>query len=105
MGAENAFLDIAGAQIVVEIEAGLADSDDLRMNGQLDQLLWSERGVILCLVRVHTDRAPDSFVSFSNRQHLAELVEPGADRQHRRDPGRAGTRNDRLALCREIREI
>src|SRR6516164_10349671 len=105
MGAENALLDIPWAQIIVEVEPGLADPDDLWMNGQRDQLLWSKRGVILRLVRMRTDRTPNSVIRFGDCTHSVELVEPGADRQHRLDPGRSGARDDRFALLSEFREI
>ena len=105
MGAEDLFLDISRAQIVVEVEPGLANPDDFRVGSQGDQLLPAECGVILRLMRVHTDRAPNPVMRFGDRLHPGQLVETGADRQHRPDPGRSGARDNRFALCREIREV
>jgi hypothetical protein len=51
----------------VEIEPGFADPDDFLMDRQRGQLLRSEDGVILRLMRVCADRAPDAALSFSNR--------------------------------------
>src|SRR6202011_5242959 len=92
-------------QIVMEIEPGLADPDDLRMGREGNQLLRRQFCVILCLVRMGTYRAPHLLVSLGNRPHPGKLVEPRADRQHRLDPCRAGPRYNCGALREEIRKI
>src|SRR5437868_323111 len=86
MDAEDALLNIAGAQIVMEVEAGLADADDFWVVRQREKLLGEQRGVIGRLVRVRPDRAPDPVICLGNRPDPVEFVEPGAYRQHRFDP-------------------
>ena len=56
------------------------------------------------LVRMRADRAPDIVIA-SAIARTPELVEPGADRQHRPDPGGARAGDHRIALGGEIREI
>src|SRR6266702_115691 len=51
------------------------------------------------------DRAPNIGIGFRDRADPRKLVETGPDRQHRRDAGGAGPRDDRIALLGEIREI
>ena len=105
MGAKDAFLDVARAQIIMKIEPGLADADDLGVSRQRDQLIGQQCGMVGGLVRMGADRAPDRVVALGDRADLREMVEPGSDRQHRRDPGGARPGDDRRALRREIREV
>jgi hypothetical protein len=69
-------LDVARAEVVVEVEAGLADADHARIGAQLHQCLFGEVGILLGLVRVGSDRAPD-----------VGLVGDGADLVEVRGPG------------------
>ena len=105
MGAKDLLLDIAGAEIVMEVEPGLANPDDLRVRRQRDQLARREFRMIGRLMRMGPDRAPDPVMRLGDRPHRRELVEAGADRQHRADPGGAGARDHRVALGGEIRKI
>ncbi len=105
MRPEHVFLHHARAVLVVEVEPGLANADHPRMRGERGQFGGRRPGVIGCLVRMGADRAPDVVMRLGNRAHRRKLVEPGRDRQHRPDPGRAGASNHRLALGREIRKI
>ena len=105
MGAEHLLLHLARAVVVVEIEPGLADADDPRVRRQCGQLGRGGRRVVGRLVRMRADRAPDIVIGFGDRPHRRELVEPGADRQHRADAGGARPGDHRIALGGEIREI
>ena len=105
MDAEHAILNIARAQIVMKIEAGLADADDFWMIRQREKLVGEQGAMIGSLMRVRPDRAPDPVISLRDRPHPVELVEPGADRQHRFDPGRPGAGDDGIPLGRKIGEI
>ena len=91
--------------LVVEVEAGLADPDHLGMTRRLDQPVGRTLALLLSLVRMHADRAPDIVVALGDRAHAVELVEPRADGQHGADAGGAGARQHaRLVFC-ELREV
>ena len=72
---------------------------------QREKLVGEQGAMIGSLMRVRPDRAPDPVISLRDRPHPVELVEPGADRQHRFDPGRPGAGDDGIPLGRKIGEI
>ena len=69
MGAKHTLLDVARAQIVVIVEPGLADADDLGVLGQCRQTLRQQIGVIGGFVRMGADRTPDVVFTFGDRAH------------------------------------
>src|SRR5580700_5847920 len=89
----------------MEVQACLADADDLRVLGQREKMVGEQRAVIGSLMRMRPGRTPDIVISLGDRTHPVELVEPRADRQHRFDPGHPGAGDHGISLCREIREI
>ncbi len=105
MGAKHPFLHVARAVVVMKIEPGLADADNPLVRGEQGEIRGAQRRVVGCLVRVDADRAPDVGIRLGDRPHPGELIEAGPDRQHRPDPGGAGTRDDRVPLLGEIRKI
>ena len=105
MGAEALLLLVARAVLVVEIEAGLADADDLGMARRLDQAVGRALPLLLGLVRMDADRAPDVVVALGDGAHLLELVEPRADRQHARHAGRAGARQHARLVAGKLGEV
>src|SRR5260221_7513108 len=92
MGAEAFDLFVPRAVLIVEIEPGLADAHDLGMLRGLDEAIGRALSLLLRLVRMNADRAPDVVMALGNGANALELVEPGADRQHARDAGRASPR-------------
>ena len=105
MGAEALGLLGARAVLVVEVEPGLADADDLGMARRLDQAVGRALPLLLGLVRMDADRAPDVAVALGDGAHLVELVEPRADRQHAGDAGGAGARQHAGLVGRELGEV
>ena len=59
MRAEARLLPVAVAMVVIIIEPALADADDARMRGALDQLGGVDIGMLVGLVRMDADRRPD----------------------------------------------
>ena len=104
MGAEDALLHVARAMIVMEVEAGLADADDLRMVASARRS-WSaiSAGVIGRLVRMDADRAPDVVIAprrsraprriRSSRVQIVSIVPTPAAAGARRSRHRAPPRN------------
>ena len=105
MGAEALGLLGARAVLVVEVEPGLADADDLGMARGLDQAVGRALPLLLGLVRMDADRAPDIAVALGDGAHLVELVEPGADGQHAGHAGGAGARQHAGLVARELGEV
>ena len=105
MGAEALGLLVARAVLVVEVEPGLADADDLGMARRLDQAVGRALPLLLRLVRMDADRAPDVVVALGDRAHLVELVEPRADGQHARDAGRAGAREHARLVAGKLGKV
>ena len=71
------------AVVVVEIEAGLADADDLGVAGAVEDGGAIGVGLRCRLVRMDPDRAPDVRISLGDVAHRVEFAEPGADGEHR----------------------
>src|SRR3979490_3293282 len=92
VGAEAFGLLFARTVLVIEIEPGLADADDLGMARRLDQAVGRALPLLLRLVRMNADRAPDVLMTLGDGAHLVELVESRAHGQHARDAGCAGAR-------------
>src|SRR5262249_15019624 len=89
--AENAFLDVAWAQIVVEVEPRLADPDPQGVLGQRRQIRRGEVGMFFGVVRMDPYRTPDVVTSFGDRAPPFELVEGGADGHHPPAPRRSSS--------------
>jgi hypothetical protein len=98
MGAEHVGLHLARAEVVVEVETRLADADDLGTACQLDQALGRQVDVILGLVRVGADRAPDVVMGHGDGMDGFERRNLVADGDHQFDAGLAGAADHRLAI-------
>ena len=96
---------VARAVLVVEVEAGLADADHLGMARRLDQRGRECLPLLLRLVRMDADRAPDVAVALGDRPHLLELVEPRADGQHAGDARGPGARQHAGFVGRQLGEV
>ena len=105
MGAKA--FDLLGARtvLIVEIEPGFADADDLGMVRGLDQPVGGALPLLLRLVRMNADRAPDVAVTLGNGPDPLELVEARADRQHATDAGHAGACQHRLFVAGKLGKI
>src|SRR5262249_9347637 len=98
-------LFLAWAVLVVEIESGLADADYLGMACGLHESIWCTLPLLLRLVRMYANRAPDVGMALGDAPHEAELAQPRTNGQHPRDAGSAGARQDaRLVAC-ELGEV
>ena len=105
VGAKDPLLDVARAQIVMKIEPGFAEADDLWMRAQRDQPLGQQVGVVGRFVRMSANRAPDAGIGLGDREHPWKFVEPGCDCQHCSYTGSAGAGNDLSAFVGKVREI
>src|SRR5260370_42210080 len=61
--------------------------------------------LLLGLVRMNADRAPDIGVPLGDGAHLGELVESRADGQHARDAGGAGARQHAGLVGSKLGEV
>ena len=105
VGAEALGLLLARAVLVVEVEAGLADADDLGMARRLDQAVGRALPLLLRLVRMNAHRAPDIGMAFGDRAHLVELVEPRADGQHAGHARAAGARQHARLVAGKLGKV
>jgi len=69
--AEDRRLNIARAEVIVEVQAAFADADDARAIRQFNQTVHGQVGIVLGLVRMDADRAPD--VGVVHRQGVRRL--------------------------------
>src|SRR5476649_2926650 len=102
MDAEALGLFVARTVLVIEVEPGLADADHLGMARRLDQPFGGTLPLLLGLVRMDTNRAPDIAVTLGDRPHALELVEPRADGQHAGHTGGARARQDACFVGRKL---
>jgi hypothetical protein len=102
--AEHLGLDVARAQVVVEIEAALADAHHPRVGGHAHQGGGVEVGGLLSLVRMGADRAPDVRL-VGQGAHGRIVGHPVADVDHQGDAGGAGAGDDRRAVRVELRRM
>ena len=72
---------------------------------RLDQPVGGALPLLLRLVRMDADRAPDIVVALGDRAHALELVEPRADGQHAGDAGRPGARQHARLVVGELGEV
>ena len=105
VGAEALGLLGARAVLVIEVEAGLADADHLGMARRLDQPVGRALPLLLGLVRMHADRAPDIGVALGDGRAPVELVEPRADGQHAGHAGRAGARQHARLVAGKLGKV
>src|SRR3546814_1902219 len=77
--AETALLVRPRAVLVIIVEAGLADADDLGVSGQVDEPAGCVRRLAGRFVWMYADGAPDFVIRFSNgpdcrsEEHTSEL--------------------------------
>src|SRR5947209_3282694 len=70
----------------MEVEAGLADPDDLRPSGKGDQLICGEPLMILGFVRMGAYGRPNVSLGNCKGVHRLEAVEAIANGQHETNP-------------------
>src|SRR6185312_7063895 len=87
------------------VQPRLAQRNDLRMPGQLDQLAGGNAVFLICLMRMGADRAIDVRKSFCDGEQPAEPLDAGRDRDNADDPGRLGARNDGVEILGKIRKV
>ena len=95
---EAGFLQFPGAVVVVVIQPGLADPDDLGVRRTADEVLDRDDGFFLRLMRVNADGAPDIRVALRNGTNPVEPGHVGADRHHGGDTGVPGALNGFVAV-------
>ena len=105
MGAEAFFLEVAGAVVVVEIEARFAEADDLRVGGHAYQVFGRHLGFVPDIMGMDADGAEDVVVFLGDGEHAFKRGDAGADGQHVADPGLAGAGHDGVEFVLEIGEI
>src|SRR5262249_57794586 len=74
---------------VVEVEAGLADANDLWVLGQVDELSDVDVGFAGGFMRMDAHRAIDVVVALGDPADAVELTDARADGQHGGDAGGA----------------
>src|SRR3546814_15138983 len=86
MGPETVLLRLARAVIVVVVEPGLADADQLRMRGHPDQPIQRDVALLLRLVWMDAGGAEDFVVTVCDLEVFFEPRERRADRHQAADP-------------------
>ena len=105
MAAECFLLQCAWAVVVIIIEPGLTDGNNLRISTHLHQAGGGDVRLLLRAMRMGAERAGDVVMRLGDRQDLGKAVDPGRDRQEMPDPGGAGAVDHRLLFGREIGEF
>ena len=105
MSAKETLLDIAGAVVVMKIQAGFAQADNFRMLGQLDQALRRDLRFITGVMRVNADGAKDVLKLLGNGQDGVKLGDTGANGDHMADTGVGGTGHDVVHFAFEVGEV
>ena len=105
MDAEARPLKRAGGVIVVIVEPGLADADDLVRPGVFDEDFRRRRRLVIHIVGMDSDRAIEVVVGPRQGQHIRELGEPRADRLHDADAGLGGARQHPIDVVGELGKI
>jgi hypothetical protein len=92
--------------VLVEIvEAGLAKTHDFGMTGAFEKWCCVGESLLLRLMRMDADRAPDIVVLRGDGQHAVELRKLRADGNAGAHSALSGARNDFRHLTGEVREI
>ncbi len=102
VGPEHPRLDVARAEIVMEVEPRLADADDLGAARQLAQGIHAKRRIFLGFVRMRPDRAPDVLMGHGHGVDRLEGRDLVADGQHQLHARSAGALDHVLAVGVEL---
>ncbi len=105
--AEMALLHLGRRMLVVVVEPGLPDRDDLRMRPQAAELVPGVVGDVARVVGMDRDRGEDVGIGVGDRDRrvVARERPAGADRDHAADAGGAGAGDHRVAVGRERRLV
>src|SRR4051812_29245559 len=105
MRAKTALLRLPRAVLIEIIQAGFAQSHDLWMLRQFDQLLCTDIIFLVCMVRMGADRAINVGETLRDRQQRIETLYPRGDREDMPYSGPRGARNDAIEVVGKIRKI
>lgn len=107
VGAEAPLLRCARTVLVVVVEPGFAEPDNLRVLGHADQVLGGDLLRLAGrLVGMDADGAPaDVIETFRKRQHPIEARDVGADGQHHVDARFARPVNDAVEVVGKLGKI
>ena len=106
MNAERRFLFRARAHIIMKIEPGLADADNLRLRRHsLEQIFSREFILLRHMVRMNTNRTPNIRIFIHQCRYLLEFAQARADRLHGTDPGLCRARQNAVEILGEIFKI
>src|SRR5512142_3510301 len=99
--------NLQGARTVLVkvVESGLTDADHLGMAGCGNKQIGSVEQLLLRLVRMNADGAPDVGKAFGDFAHARKAVHARADADANADSGVSRSRYHRLQLGREFGEI
>ena len=98
MGPEHRRLHIARAEVVVKIQPAFADAHDPGPSGQFNQPVGSQIDVILRLVRMGPDRAPDVLMRHGQTMGGLEGRQLVRDLDHQLDAGLTGPGDHGIAV-------
>ncbi len=102
---KSALLRFPPGVLIIEIEARLAESNDLRMRRQLDETIGQRPEIGFGFVRMDSNGATDIVMSFGDRDHGLRFMELGADRQKETDFGRPSPEQYALEIAFQRGEI
>ena len=105
MGGKDLLLPLARALVIKVVEASLADTDDLRVFGKLNQPGDINIRLVLSLMGMNAVGAADIVMSRGDRQDLVELGHARADGQHAFDTILLGTGQDGFHVAAEVIEV
>ncbi len=95
-----------GTPVLVEVvEARFTNRDDLRMMRQADDLACGNAALLVRVVRMRADRAPDIVVALGDGADLVELPDARGDRDHGAHAGRFRARDDAVQIGRELWKV
>lgn len=105
MAAEHLGLDVARAQVVVEVQPTFADADHAGPLRQLDQIGRRHGRMVLGLMRMGPDGAPDIVMGHGQGVGGLEGRELVRDLDHHLHPGLAGADDDFVAVLIELGRV
>ena len=105
MRAKAALLRFARAVLVEIVQPGFAQSHDLGMLCQLDQLVGGNAVFLVGMVRMGADRAIDVGKPRRDRKQRVEMLHPRRDRHDAPYSRRLRARNDGIEILGKVRKI
>ena len=105
MGAKNSCGGVARRAVVMIIETRLADADAFWMGCERNQTIEISFRRLTDVLGMFANRAEHLGISLRQRGDLAKFLDPGRNRDHAPDAGRARTLDDGIALRGEIGKV